>query len=355
MRPKEPGNREMPPRMLKRTRKLKSGRTWVGYYYNGRDEAGNRKEIPLGGDIDEARAEWARLERKAAPKSTHLMGPLFDRYEREIIPTKAPRTQQDNVKELKNLRKAFENAPIEAITPTVIAQYRDARTAKTRANREIALLSHIFTMAREWGLTDRENPCARVRRNKEKVRDYYATDEVWNAVYACAVQELRDAMDLSYLGGQRPADSIKPATFDMTDDYLLVNQGKTGKRLRIKLREGDQLTGLGVFLKGLMARRAEAGIQTSTLVTNATGLRMSYAMLRNRWDEARAKAAKAADERGDRALAAAIRQFQFRDIRPKAATEIEDIGEASKLLGHSKEEITKRVYRRLGEVVRPTK
>lgn len=28
-------------------------------------------------------------------------------------------------------------------TPQIIAQYRDSRTAKVRANREISLLSHI--------------------------------------------------------------------------------------------------------------------------------------------------------------------------------------------------------------------
>jgi hypothetical protein len=33
-------------------------------------------------------------------------------------------------------------------------------------------------MAREWGFTDRENPCAGVRKNKEKIRDYYANDMV---------------------------------------------------------------------------------------------------------------------------------------------------------------------------------
>ncbi|MNP81768.1 hypothetical protein D3C76_1802230 [compost metagenome] len=50
-----------------------------------------------------------------------------------------------------------------------------------------------------------------------------------------------------------------------------------------------------------------------------------------------------------------IRQFQFRDIRPKAASEIEDIGKASRLLGHSTQEMTKKVYRRVGEIVSPTK
>ncbi|BAN48278.1 hypothetical protein PCA10_25460 [Metapseudomonas resinovorans NBRC 106553] len=78
-------------------------------------------------------------------------------------------------------------------------------------------------------------------------------------------------------------------------------------------------------------------------------------MLRNRWDDARASAAAAADERGEAELADRIRQFQFRDIRPKAASEIRDVADASVLLGHSKEEITERVYRRVGAVAKPSR
>ena len=52
-----------------------------------------------------------------------------------------------------------------------------------RANREIALLSHVFTIAREWGLTEKTNPCAGVRRNKETPRDFYADSQIWDAVY----------------------------------------------------------------------------------------------------------------------------------------------------------------------------
>lgn len=77
-------------------------------------------------------------------------------------------------------------------------------------------------------------------------------------------------------------------------------------------------------------------------------------MLRNRWDEAREKAAIKAGADGDSALAVLIRQFQFKDIRPKAASEIE-LTHASRLLGHSTEEITRKVYSRVGEIVNPTK
>lgn len=354
MRQKKAANRDLPPRMIRRTRKRKNGTTWTGYYYNGRDTDGNRVEIPLGGNLDEAKIEWARLDRKAIPKSAHLMGRLFDDYESKVIPKLKQGTQEDYTKGLRQLRKAFESAPIDAITPQVIAQYRD-RTAKVRANREIALLSTMFTFAREWGMTDKANPCFGLRRNKETPRDYYAGDVVWKAVYAQAPQELKDAMDLAYLTGQRPADVLKASTNDINNGFLMVGQGKTEKRLRIQLYNGSTATDLRTFLDGLIDRRVIAGTRSSNLITNQAGLRMSYNMLRNRWDEARNKAAIKAEAEGDSTLSIAIRHFQFREIRPKAASEIEDISRASRLLGHSTQEMTKKVYRRVGEIVSPTK
>ncbi|WP_334597474.1 tyrosine-type recombinase/integrase [Pseudomonas alvandae] len=351
MRPRKTANRDLPPRMIRRERKRKSGYVWVSYYYDGRTADGRRKEIPLGNDLDEAKVEWARLDRKAIPKPSHLMGSVFDRYESQVMPGLTKGTQDDYQKGLRQLRKSFELAPVDAMTPQVIAQYRDTRSAKVRANREIALLSTIFTHAREWGLTDKANPCSRLRRNKEVPRDFYAGEIVWNAVYEEADQELKDAMDLAYLSGQRPGDVLKVSKTDINNGFLRVGQDKTGKLLRIRLHDSR----LGIFLDELLDRKAMAGITTSTLITNKNGLRMSYAMLRNRWDEARDRAAANAAANGDTALVATIRQFQFRDIRPKAASEIEDIGDASRLLGHSKEEMTKRVYRRVGEIVKPTK
>jgi integrase len=337
--------------MIRRERKRKSGYVWVSYYYDGRTADGKRKEIPLGNDLDEAKVEWARLDRKAVPKPSHLMGSVFDRYESQVMPGLTKGTQDDYQKGLRQLRKSFELAPVDAMTPQVIAQYRDTRSAKVRANREIALLSTIFTHAREWGLTDKANPCSRLRRNKEVPRDFYAGEIVWNAVYEEADQELKDAMDLAYLSGQRPGDVLKVSKTDINNGFLRVGQDKTGKLLRIRLHDSR----LGIFLNELLDRKAMAGITTSVLITNKNGLRMSYAMLRNRWDEARERAATNAAANGDTGLAATIRQFQFRDIRPKAASEIEDINRASRLLGHSTEEMTKRVYRRIGEVVSPTK
>lgn len=351
MRPKAPQNRKLPPRMLERVRTLKSGKRLVYYFYNGRDDDGNRKEIPLGSDFDEAKREWAKYDCKPALPASGTMGAVFDRYEREIIPDKASKTQRDNLLSLTQLRKVFQSAPLSQITPAVLAQYRDARTAKVRANREISLLSHAWNIAREWGVTDLPNPAAGLRKNKETPRDYYATGEVWDAVYAQASPELRDAMDLAYLTGQRPGDVLAMREADIVDGYLQVNQSKTTKKLRIVL-EG---TALGELVERLLERRRQLAVRGPWLIVTDEAIRVTQPMLRRRFDDARDKAASKALKDEDDRLSAIIRQFQFRDIRPKAASEIEDLGKASRLLGHTDKRITDTVYRRVGEIVEPTK
>lgn len=263
MRAKKAANRDLPPRMIRRVRTLKCGKQWVGYYYDGRNEDGKRVEIPLGGDLDIAKTEWAKLDCKPVPKKNALLGQVFDRYEREIIPGKAPKTQSDNLLSLKKLRKAFCDAPIDAVTPQIIAQYRDGRTAKVRANREISLLSHIYNIAREWGLTE-NNPAAGVRKNKEAPRDFYATEEIWNAVYGIAASELRDAMDLAYLTGQRPADVLSMREVDAVNEFLQVAQGKTARKLRIRLTAAGALNDLGTLVARLIEQRRLRGVRTPT-------------------------------------------------------------------------------------------
>lgn len=356
MRPKSSG-RHLPPRMLQRTKWLKSGALWVGYYYNGRDENGKRVEIPLGSDINEAKRKWAALDCKPTPVETGLMKHIFDRYLREIVPTKAPRTQKDNQGAIQQLRAAFDSAPVDAITPQHIAQYRDKRSAKVRANREITLLSHIFNMAREWGYTAKDNPARGIRKNKEQPRDFYADDAVWNSVYQQASAVLKNAMDVAYLTGQRPADVVKIRLTDIREDALEIRQNKTSKRLRILLNhENGTRSELGKVIDRIISSSGK--VVSMHLLVNTRGEPLTQWALRHHFDHARTEAAKLAaqaDTRDGHVLSDRIRKFQFRDARPKAASEIGDLAAASKLLGHTEQEITKKVYRRIGETVKPTK
>ena len=77
--------------------------------------------------------------------------PAGAKYVRGILPRKRASTQRENMLCLAQLRPLFDSAPIDAIRPQDIARYRDTRSAPVRGNREIALLSHVFNIARERG------------------------------------------------------------------------------------------------------------------------------------------------------------------------------------------------------------
>ncbi|TAL22672.1 MAG: hypothetical protein EPO01_08665 [Aquabacterium sp.] len=76
-----------------------------------------------------------------------------------MIPGKAPRPQRDNLIELDRLKAVFGMVLINDIKPYHVREYLDRRgeQAKARANREKALLSHVFNKAREWGYADDSN------------------------------------------------------------------------------------------------------------------------------------------------------------------------------------------------------
>ena len=96
------------------------------------------------------------------------------------------------------------------------------------------------------------------------------------------------------------------------------------------------------------ARVHSSRFNTETFIVRETGVRPTSTSVRQ-------KAFEVAMLDGNENLAYRIKQFQFRDTRSKAASDIEDITAASKLLGHSKERITKDKYRRNGETVNPSK
>lgn len=335
-----------------RARVKPSGRT---FYYL--DTGGKpRREIPLGSDYIEAVKQWAQLTANAAAPMITFKD-VADRYTKEVIPLKAPRTQKDNIKELENLMQFFNNPPIEldSMEPQHVRQYLDWRgkTAKTRANREKALLSHIFNFAREKGITANPNPCRGVQGFEEPGRDVYVEDDVFSLVYQAANQSLKDALDLAYLTGQRPADVLNMSVTHIKDNKLSVSQGKTKTKLRFNLvDEEGQTNALGALINQIAERKREKKISDVALVCGQSGMRLTASGLDNAFDRARAKAIKLNPEK-----AAAIKAFQFRDMRAKAGTdkaETQGLMQAQRQLGHKSIKTTE-IYVRLGNIVSPTK
>ena len=345
------------PRRMRARRRGKI--TYYFYDWGGKP----RREESLGTDYVKAVGRWAEIEQDQTPReAVATFGAAVTAYLRDVFPLKAPRTQIDNEKELAFLRKVFvDSAPLEDIEPQHVKQYMRWRhevavewfrkkgqpvpqnAGHVRANREIALFSHIFNHAREIGLTSAPNPCAGVRKNSESGRDVYVEDDVFQRVYACADQPTRDAMDLAYLAGQRPQDTLSYDERDIRDGFIAIGQGKTGQKLRIEV-VGE----LQEVIDRIRARKVGLKVVSTALVINEKGERMTLGALQKRFSAARARAG------------VPVGDFQFRDLRAKAGTDKTDssgdIRQAQRQLGHKSLTMTEHyVRKRRGEKVGPTR
>lgn len=313
-----------------RSKLTSSGKTYYYYDLGGKP----RKWLRLGSDYVSAVEKWAELERNNSnlPRELVTFSYVADIYMRDVLQTKALKTRKENILQLVKLREFFNNppAPIHKIRPIHIRQYLDWRkTAPVSANREKALFSHIWNKAREWGYTDLENPCKGVSGYKEKGRDMYVEDSAFQALWNAADEQLQDALDLAYLTGQRPADVLKLSRIDIRDGALWITQNKTGKKLRVEI-----VGKLAAVIARIQAR-------SSNKVTTLSLIALSAGALKSRFNKARKLAGV---------------DFQFRDIRAKAATDTEDLAHSQKLLGHASRDMTEAYTRnRIGDKVKPTK
>lgn len=342
------GRRPTKPGSIPRLRERKRGSTTYYFYdLGGRP----RKEKSLGTDYGLAIMEYAKLEcdRSSAEKVREVLTFKYvaDQYFIEVVPTKAPATQAKNRQELTRLLEFFNDppAPLEAIEPQHVKQYLRYRgkTAPVRANREKALLSAIWNFTREVGYTSLANPCAGVKGHRETGRDVYIEDTLYSAVYEHADQGLRDAMDLAYLTGQRPGDTLRMDERHIKEGSLEIAQSKTKAKQRISIvGELEQL------IARIMARKAGYKVRSTRLIVAEDGTAMTKSMLRGRFDKAR--------ELADIPKASS----QFRDLRAKAGTDKADnSGDILKVrdqLGHTTAAMTEQYIRnRRGKKVTPTR
>jgi len=123
-------------------------------------------------------ADWARrtedemvrgvyINRAGAEKL--LLGKALDRYLSEVSSTKRESTAYAESQKAKALKKKFGAYSLAAITPDLVAEYRDERLeagkSASRVRLELSLLSHLFTIAiKEWRVGLLYNPVAHIRK-----------------------------------------------------------------------------------------------------------------------------------------------------------------------------------------------
>ena len=293
----------------------------VYYFY---DHGGTpRKETSLGTDYILAVQKWAEMHESSPTEkitvawaiSKYLASPQFDQV--------SLGTQADYRFALDKLIVKFGDAPMDQVKPSHVTLYIDHRSkqSKHRALREKAVLSMVYSwcMARDYCTS---NPVASIKTKRLPGRkNVYIEDDMVEVVYQNGSPALRDAIDLAYYLGQRPADVLKMSEHDIRNGYFDFTQNKTGKPMMIE--SGGELD---LLIKRMAERKKQFAVRCLQLLVDEHGKPMTKAKLRSRFDAARDKAGIDGSA------------FQFRDLRRKAAHDLRDqvgIEAAQALLGHS--------------------
>lgn len=336
------------PRLRTKIYKGRNGQAYVYYTYDMRPEG--KPDIRLGKDYESAIAQWDELHNRH-PQTIGRLEEAFKRWEENELDTYTSiETRKGYAKNLRTIRPVFGQMAWDEVTLPALRQYLDLRSAKTQGNREMALLRIIWGKALLWGMTRTPWPAAGVRnwKNKEGARTFEVTDALFHAVYQQADQVLRDCMDIASATGLRITDV---RTLRMPEEGGLAithRASKTGKSVRYSVAQSQ-------VLSAIVGRRSAMAAYSPMLLCTHTGRAVSMRMLRERWEEARDKAALQAMQEGKEDLSRAIRAMFLRDMRSRAADLAQDIDEASRLLQHSSKSVTERHYRTRAEDIKPVR
>lgn len=219
----------------------------------------------------------------------------------------------------------------------VLAAYLQKRTGKTRANRELAVLSIVWNWSILRGLTKLPFPAAGLKRsrwkNPESARSIDVTTELFAAIYAEADQVLRDAMDIASATGLRLTD-VLALTMPGADGVVRGAASKTGKRFAFD-------AGASEVLGPLLERRRTYRVSHVLLLSTPTRI-VTWRMLNERWAAARDRAASKLE---NKPLRADLLRLVLRDMRKFAANSADSLGDAAELLQHGDSRLTATHYR----------
>lgn len=310
-----------------------------------------KKRFRLGKTLPEAYREWSR--RIDARETAANIGQLIDRYQLEVVPKKAPKSQAENTRYLSRLRGVFGEMPLTALKPQHIYQYVERRGAKTAAHREIEVLSHAFTKAVQWGFIDRHPFKGEVRLESEPPRTRYVED--WEIVECLALDSRRKKgsvvaiqayIRLKLMTGMARSDLLRLTADNLKEDGIHNQRHKTrqttGKATIYswtpELREAVALAravrpALSPFL--FCKRNGEGYFD------EATGEAHGWASMWQRFMDRVLGETKVTE------------RFTEHDLRAKCASDAPSLERARALLAHADVRTTKAIYQRKPEIVEP--
>jgi hypothetical protein len=311
-----------------------------------------RQLFRLGKTASEAYKTWS--EKLEGFETAKTIGQLLDRYSHEVIPTKAPKTQGEQIRQVKKLRAVFGHMMVDEIEPQEIYQYVDKRKAKVSAKREIALISHAFTKAVRWGYISEHPFKGEIRFDDptevEKPRDRYVED--WEIDELHALPKRRSGNDatlmlqaycwLKEVTGIGKGDllRLRPKE-DFKDDGIHITRHKTGKKTvyewtterRAAVTYAQSVRPVDIS-PWLFCNKRGRGYVNENKGTCSGFDSMWHRFMDRLLTETKIK-----------------ERFTEHDIRAKASSDAPDDETARKMMSHATTAITRRVYRRKPEIV----
>ncbi len=320
-----------------------------------------KKWFRLGDTLADAHRAFAeRLDIASAPIKT--IADLLDKYELEVVPKKAAKTQTENRKQIATLRKTLGPNSIHEVEPQHIYQYISGRKSmkpgrgdgKTAAKREIEVLSHAFTKAVEWGLIKAHPFKGEVRiEGSKKPRTRYVED--WELAEVLRIKPLRKKggaaavqalLRLKILTGLRQRDLLQIKMSDIKPDglHVFINKTKnsTGRRVIYNMTESLRAE----IDRAVAARPAQSDLLFCTRdgisYVSEDGTASSWGTL---WENFMARVLSETK---------VTERFTEHDMRAKVGSDAENLERAQQLLGHADPRMTQKVYRRRPERIDPT-
>ena len=224
--------------------------------------------------IDAPEEELHRELWKILAKGAGTLSGVMDEYIENGLPKKAMSTQRDYANIIKRqLRPTFGHMRPDDVSSQDIAVYLEHRERKGHGpagNREISCLSSVFN----HGMRIRAcsyNPCYGVRRNTEKERTRYVTDQELRVGLRVAHVSLRRILWAAYLTGFRQKDLRLLIRSDVLPEGLRVRQSKDGKH---ELRQWTD------SLRRLVRKELERS-QCQRIFTNRSGQPWSLSALQS--------------------------------------------------------------------------
>ncbi|MBA2526897.1 MAG: site-specific integrase [Pyrinomonadaceae bacterium] len=257
------------------------------------------------------------------------------------------RSWQDDEERARPLKAFFEGKRLRDITPMLIEKYKQQRLNTTTlhkrkrspatVNRELQVLSKVFSMAYDNGLVE-TNPMRRVHRLREApARERYLTDEEEKKLFAILVgrrAHIRPIVVVALHTGMRQGEilGLKWENVDFEQEAIFVAHTKTGRPRKLPMGEPVKVE--------LRSLKQDALPHEHVFSYARTGLKLTT--FRHAWEGA--------------CQAAKISSLRFHDLRHTFATRLRAKGvhemDIMSLLGHTTLQMTARYTHAIPENLR---